>query len=171
MLKTKSVLAAIAAISIFGACPASAKKAPELTPMELQAIQSKEFQTTRELLFASAMSVFQDLGYTINSADVQTGFISASSPVVNKTNFWGAMGGVPSQGLTKSTAFIEALPNGYARIRINFLTSVETTYGYGQRIQRETPILDPAPYRTAWEKIDEALFVRNALEKTSPAPK
>ena len=85
MVKTK-LFAAVAAAFVFTAPMAAyAKKAPQLTPMELQAIQSKEFQTSKETLFASAMSVFQDLGYTINSAEMQTGFITANSPMTNKT--------------------------------------------------------------------------------------
>lgn len=162
------LLAASLAVSL--SSPVYAKKAPQLTPMELQAIQSKEFQTTKETLFASAMSVFQDLGYTINSAEMQTGFITASSPMVNKTNFWGAMAGVASQGMTKATAFVEAMPNGYARIRLNFVNTVQSSSGYGQNTQADKPVLDPVPYRAAWEKIDEALFVRNALAKPAPAP-
>jgi len=145
--------------------PALAAKKPVLTPMELQALQSKEFEASKASVFASAMSVFQDLGYTINSADIETGFITASSPVKNKTNFWGAMAGIASQGLTKATAFIEQGPNGYTKIRLNFVNSVESSSSYGQRSQADKPILDPLAYRAAWEKIDEALFVRNALAK------
>lgn len=169
-MKKISVAAVSTAICIMFAVPAAAKKPPQLTPMELQAIQSKEFQTSKETLFASAMSVFQDLGYTINSAEMQTGFITANSPMADKTNFWGAMAGVSSQGMTRATAFIEALPNGFSRIRLNFVNTVESSSAYGRRSQADKPILDPAPYRAAWEKIDEALFVRNALAAPAPAP-
>lgn len=166
----KNISLAIAASLV--ACisvPAYAKKPPQLTPMELQAIQSKEFQTSKETLFASTMSVFQDLGYTINSAEMQTGFITANSPMANKTNFWGAMAGVASQGMTRATAFVEAMPNGYSRIRLNFVNTVQSSSAYGRNSQADKPILDPAPYKAAWEKIDEALFVRNAIASPAPA--
>src|SRR5438445_196642 len=71
--------------------PADAKKAPVLTPMELQALQSREFQTTKDQVFPSVMSVFQDLGYQIGNADVTTGFITAGSANKNKTGFFAAM--------------------------------------------------------------------------------
>ncbi|MFZ4381424.1 MAG: hypothetical protein ACOYO0_05590 [Sandarakinorhabdus sp.] len=160
----KFSLAIAIAISSISA-PSYAAKKPVLTPMELQALQSKEFEASKSSVFASTMSVFQDLGYTINSADIETGFITASSPVKDKTNFWSAMAGVASQGLTKATAFIEQGPNGYTKIRLNFVSSIESSSSYGQRSQADKPILDPLAYRAAWEKIDEALFVRNALAK------
>lgn len=170
VLKKNVSLAIAASLAVCMAAPAYAKKAPQLTPMELQAIQSKEFQTPKETLFAATMSVFQDLGYTINSAEMQTGFITANSPMANKTNFWGAMAGVASQGMTRATAFVEAMPNGYSRIRLNFVNTVQSSSAYGRSSQADKPILDPAPYKAAWEKIDEALFVRNALAAPAPAP-
>jgi hypothetical protein len=149
--------------------PAIAAKKVALTPMELQAIQSKEFEASKESLFASCMSVFQDLGYTIDSADVQTGFITAQSPTVNKTNFGEALFGMASSGNTKSTAFIEQMPNGRSRVRLNFVISKNMSTQYGQNSKSDKPILDPKPYTVAWDKIDEALFVRGALAKPAPA--
>jgi hypothetical protein len=161
-------LAVVVSLTLAGlAVPAHAKKKPELTPMELQAIQAKEFETSKETLFASVMSVFQDLGYTIDSADMATGFITASSPTTNKTNFWEAMGGMSSSGFTKSTAYIEGFPNGRARVRLNFVVSKNMSGVYGQNTKNDKPILDPLPYQVAWDKVDEALFVRGALAKPS----
>jgi hypothetical protein len=146
-----------------------AKKRPMLTPMELQALQSKEFETTKESLFASVVSVFQDLGYQIENADLPTGFINATSAAGNKTNVWEAMSGMRSSGNTRATAFVEKMPNGLARVRLNFLSTKMTTFGYGQQTRDDRPILDLIVYRTAWDKIDEALFVRQASE-ASPSP-
>ena len=50
------------------------------TALELQAIQSKDFQTSKKVAFASTLSVFQDLGYVVNSASIETGLINAKSP-------------------------------------------------------------------------------------------
>lgn len=151
------------------------KKPPALTPMELQAIQSKEFETSKEALFACVMSVFQDLGYTIDGADMQTGFITASSPTVDKSSFLLILGGSTASGNTKSTAFLESMPNGRAKIRLNFVSTSMMSGAYGQSQRRDTPILDAQPYQVAWDKIDEALFVRKALSKSAdpqqtPAP-
>lgn len=150
--------------------PAEAKKAPELTPLQMQALQSREFETTKENLFGAVMTVLQDLGYQVQTADVQTGFITAISATQNKTNFLEAFGGARSSGNTKITTFIQPLPNGATRVRLNFLNTKITSSAYGQSAQNDKPILDASVYNTAWDKIDEALFVMGALEASPIKP-
>jgi hypothetical protein len=153
------IVAGLTAVSV----PVVAKKPPELAPLELQALQSKEFETTKENLFSAVMTVVQDTGYQVQSADLQTGFITAVSAVQQKTGFIEALAGVQSQANTKMTAYLQALPNGMARVRLNFMFSKSMSSKYGQSTN-EKPVLDAAVYRNAWDKIDEALFVAGALE-------
>ncbi len=165
----KYVLAFIAAGVFFtGNNIAIAKSKPSLTPLELQALQSKEFETSKETLFSAVMSVFADLGYQIENADVQTGFITANSATVNKTNFFGALAGVSSSGNTRATAFVEKMNSGMARVRLNFLSTTQSSSSSGQQSRADRPVLDPAVYNVAWDKIDEALFVKQAVD--APAP-
>lgn len=160
--------ALLAAALVFVPSAGIAKKpAPQLTPMELQALQQKEFETSKETLFASVMSVFQDLGYTIDSADLPTGFITASSVTTNKSSFGEALFGIAASGNTRATAFVEKMSNGMARVRLNFQNTKTRSGAYGQTTREDIPVLDPAAYRAAWEKIDEALFVRNAVDSPS----
>ncbi len=158
-----SVSVSVLAVCLAVSSPALAKKAPELAPLELQALQSKEFETSKENLFSAVMTVVQDTGYQVQSADLQTGFIAAVSAVQQKTGFIEALAGVQSQANTKMTAYIQALPNGMARVRLNFMFSKSMSSKYGQSTN-EKPILDATVYRNAWDKIDEALFVAGALE-------
>lgn len=166
----KFVIALLLAAAV-GVPTAEAKKEkqPVMTPMELQAIQSKEFETSKENLFGAVMTVTQDLGYQIQSADLQTGFITAISATEQKTNFFEALGGGRSTAVTKMTAFIQMMPNKMARVRLNFLVSKTMSSAYGQTNQNDKPILDVTVYRNAWDKIDEALFVMGALEAPKPA--
>lgn len=162
-------LALVVASCVAIAPPALARKAPELTPLELQSIQSKEFETSKENLFGAVMTVIQDLGYQVQAADVNTGFITAVSATVQKTNFFEALGGVSSSGNTKLTAYVQKMPNGMARVRLTFLNTRTASSAYGQTLQQDKPILDPMVYRNAWDKIDEALFVLGSVEaKKSP---
>ena len=105
----KIFAAVLFAVSI-SAVPAEAKKSPEMTPLQLQALQSREFETGKENLFGAVMTVLQDLGYQVQSADVQTGFITAISATQNKTNFLEAFGGARSSGNTKITSVLEHTP-------------------------------------------------------------
>lgn len=146
---------------------AEAAKKPQLTPMELQSIQAREFETSKEIAFGAVMTVIQDLGYTVESADIASGFITAASPTENKTGFFEALGGTSASGNTVMTAFLLQMPNGRTRIRLNFVNTKSSSSAYGRDSRKDKPILDPVVYNNAWERIDEALFVMGALIDTS----
>lgn len=158
----KILISAAFGLAVAGSGPAVAKKHPEMTPMELQALQSHEYETSKEVLFASVVSVLQDLGYQLENADMPSGFITASSATRNKTGLLDAFAGSRSSGNTRATAFVEGMPNGLARVRLNFLNSKNTSTRYGQASRDDKPIFDPLTYKSAWDKIDNAIFVRNA---------
>jgi hypothetical protein len=128
------------------------------TSLEIQSIQSKEFETTKNIAFASVISVFQDLGYVVNSAEAGTGFITAKSPT--SKGFVPFVGNVMRD--TKATAFIEELKPGITRVRLNFVESKETSSGYGAKSLRDTPIENPKVYENAFQKIREGIFIRTA---------
>ncbi len=155
---------ASATLAVAVSAPADAKKKPELTSMEIQALQSHEYETTKEVLFASVVSVFQDLGYQLANADMPSGFITAASPMKNKTSFWDAMAKQQGSGNTKVTAFVEQMPGGTARVRLNFVNSKTTSGMWGGGGSQDKPIFDPLTYRVAWDKIDEAVFTRTATK-------
>lgn len=163
-------IAIVAALALSSAGPALAGKKPELTPMQIQAMQQKEFEAPKTALFSSVVDVFQDLGYTIGSADMSTGFITAESATVNKTGFWDVMAETAGSGNTRATAFIEQMPSGMTRVRLNFVNSKTLSSRWGQSSKQDKPILDPAVYQRAYEKIDEALFVRTATNAPKPTP-
>lgn len=137
----------------------------ELTPMQIQAFQTHEFESSKSTAFNSILSVFQDLGYIVDSADKSTGFITASSAAENKTGFWQAAGGTTSSGKTKATAFVEEIRPGLSRIRLNFVDTRNLSSAYGQESQEDTPILDPKPYQVAFDKVGTAVFVRQGTIK------
>jgi hypothetical protein len=167
----KFYMACAAALVMAGAgAPALAAKKPQLTPMQIQAMQQKEFEAPKAALFSSVVDVFQDLGYTINSADMASGFITAESATVNKTGFWDAMAEASGSGNTRATAFVEQMPSGMTRVRLNFVNSKTLSSRWGQNSKNDQPILDPAVYQRAYEKVDEALFVRTATNAPKPAP-
>jgi hypothetical protein len=152
------------------AAPAVAGKKEQMTPLAIQAMQSKEFEAAPRVMFRSVVSVFQDLGYTIDSADFDSGLITATSATKNKTNFWGALAGVAASGNTRATATVEELANGRTLVRLNFVSSKNTSSKWGQTHKNDKPILEAEVYQVAFEKIDEALFVRQATNSPSATP-
>lgn len=164
----RTILALCAALAL--SSPAYAAKKPQLTPMQIQAMQQKEFEAPKTALFSSVIDVFQDLGYTIGSADMSSGFITAESATVNKTGLLEALAYASASGNTRATAFIEQMPSGTTRVRLNFVTSKTMSMQYGQTNKKDAPVLDPLVYQRAYEKIDEALFVRTATNGPAKAP-
>ena len=148
---------------------ASAPTEPEKTPLELQSIQAKEFETGKRAAFSATMSVFQDLGFIIDDGDFETGLITATGPTSDEK---GDMPGIfeilfstPSIVVTRhrrATAFVEEMPSGTVRVRLNFVFVVKQSNGGGSH--RTDPIHEPELYQTTFDKIDQAIFVRTATE-------
>lgn len=130
------------------------------TPLQLQAVQSREYDANKSVTFAATMSVLQDLGYIIQSADKDTGFITANSAATDSTNFIEALGGFTSSTVTRVTVFVEELRPGMTKVRLNFVNHEASSGSYGKNSNRDTPITDPMTYNNALEKIEDAIFVR-----------
>lgn len=157
---------AILVSAICAASPALAKKEPELSGLELQQIQAKDLETTASIAFPAVMTVLQDAGYRIQSADKDTGLITAIGSTQSKLtwNIWFGLGS--KKKIPIVSAFIEPRGPQYTRIRLNFVMSEGKSR---QAFTDEKPISDPAIYRDAFEKIEKEVFVRLAMESTPAA--
>jgi len=133
---------------------------PQLSSLQLQVIQSRDFETSKKLAFASVMSVFQYLGYIIESANLDTGFITAKSPTRSIYEFRGV-----AMRCTRATAFIEELKPDLSKVRLNFVDSVETSSQQGARNVNDTAVENPQIYQNAFTKIQEAIFIRTGFQK------
>lgn len=152
---------------------------PEKTSLEIQAIQTKQFETTQKVAFASTLSVFQDLGYIVKSADRETGFITAQSASRNKK---GSSQRIQfgdfqfdlaeflndaddskknTRTYTSVTAFVEELRPPSVQVRLNFVVSRLSSSRHGQTDQRDTIVDDPKIYQNAFNKIGDAIFIRS----------
>lgn len=131
---------------------------PTKTSLELQAFQTKEFDTSKAVAFASTLSVFQDLGYIIESGDLESGLITGKSPTSRGMVFGGA-----TQEFRKATGFVETIGKNVTRIRVNFVDNVIASSGYGQTQRVDTPIEEPKLYQEVFNKIEKAIFVRKNI--------
>jgi hypothetical protein len=131
----------------------------DMTPLEIQSMQSREYEEPADVVFPSVVSVFQDLGYTIESADRASGFINARS-AADSSMASKILLGVTSVNQTKATGFIETIGE-ITKVRLNFVDATETSSGWGQQDRTETPILEPQAYQNAFERIENAIFVRS----------
>jgi hypothetical protein len=143
---------------MLGACATS--KRPSETPLQLQSFQARQFEASKTAAFGSVLTVFQDLGYIVASADRETGFITAASPAGTRTNFWDALGGVQTSAQTRATAFVEEIRPGFVSVRLNFVNAQRRSNIYGQTNDVDKPVLDPKAYEAAFERISDGIFVR-----------
>ncbi|MDA8929637.1 hypothetical protein N9I79_05720 [Gammaproteobacteria bacterium] len=139
---------------------ASTPPAPALTPAEIQSIQTRQYDESKDIVFASVVSVFQDLGYQIAAADLATGIITSQSAAANDAAyaFWT---GVAKNTQTKATAFVETIGTTTS-VRLNFVTSTNESFGYGQQRKNEQPVTDSQIYQNAFEKVENAIFMRSS---------
>ncbi|WP_445003002.1 hypothetical protein [Halomonas mongoliensis] len=146
------------AIAILVSGCAQTAQQPSMTPLEIQSMQTRSYEHSKDVVFPSTISVFQDLGYSIVSADMATGLISAESSAENNPmlTFWTGMTEVNQ---TRATAFVEEI-RGESTVRLNFVEKRESSSAYGRSDRRDTPILNADIYQNAFERIENAIFVR-----------
>ena len=130
-----------------------------LNPLEIQSMQTRTYDNKKEVVFTSVMSVLQDLGYSIKVADINTGLITAMSTAKSNAamKFWL---GIAEVSQTNADSFIEEI-NGRTKVRINFINVVKQSSAYGQDDRTDQQILDPVPYQSAFDKIENAIFIRS----------
>ena len=134
----------------------------EMTPLEIQSLQTRSFDHGYNVTFRSVVSVFQDLGYIIKSADIETGFIQADG-ASESDYFLRYFEGETETWQTRVTAFVEQIGNR-TMVRLNFVDSVESSTVFGARDREDIPILDAHIYQNAFEKIGSAIFLREASQ-------
>ncbi len=164
MKRLSSMLLAVFTASLAAGCASSPPAAK--SGIELQAYQAKEFATTKRAAFSATMSVFQDLGFIIDDGDFDTGLITATGPT--RRDEFGmndllaqVFAGTDTRGAThrRATAFVEKMPSGLVRVRLNFVDNMTEFPG---AVQQSQPLQDAAFYQATFELIDKAIFVRSA---------
>ena len=163
MTKNIKLITAFLIALALGGCVATA---PKKTSLEIQAFQSKNFEIDKKIAFNSTMSVLQDLGYIVGSASLDTGFITGESPVQQDSSggavFAAIFGGVRTEQRTAVTATVEGISDKLTRVRLNFVVRQKRSGAYGQTASDDKPVNDPKIYENAFNKIDEAIFIRKS---------
>jgi len=164
-MKTYSSTLLIAIVALLATGCASAPPVAK-SGIELQAYQAREFEASKRAAFSATMSVFQDLGFIIDDGDFDTGLITATGPTrrdeMDVSDLLAQVfAGTDTRGSThrRATAFVEKMPSGLVRIRLNFVDNIVIVAGTPQQSR---PVQDPAFYQATFEQIDKAIFVRSA---------
>jgi hypothetical protein len=151
-------LISLVALFVVGCMPAN--YVPTKTSIELQAFQTKEFEISKKVAYAATLSVFQDLGYIVETGSYETGLISGQSPTI-RGHIWGGV----TQEFRKGTAFVETVGKGIARIRLNFVDMTISSGESGQSMRVDRPVETPELYQDVFSKVEKAIFVRKNIDE------
>ncbi len=157
MLAMTRPLAGVAACALLAGC---VQLPPSPTPLQIQSVQTREYEQSKQVVFASVMSVFQDLGYIVNSADLATGFITTEGLATGETGILEWLLNTSQVSQTRATAFIEEVDDK-TRVRLNFVETSQEFRDRGQTSRRDRPIVEAEVYENAFDRIETAIFVRS----------
>ena len=164
-------ISALLLLAVAAACGNPKPYLPTVEPLALQQMQMQEFETSKRILFAAVVSVLQDNGYVLSSAEFDTGVISARSPIQSDRSSWS---GNTYAVYSNASAFVEDARPGFARVRLNFVEVSDRREYNGGGGLHEVPVESPAFYERIFQRIREAVFVREAerpsASRGTPAP-
>ena len=163
-----TLMAAATAVVLMG-CSAIPPLPPPITSHERtvrdapdrHASQSRHFETTKMIAFASVRSAFEDLGYTVDTTEIETGFIAATRPVKPATRMLAFLTGSTPDG-TKATAFVEEPEVGTTTVRLTIVPPPQPQDADGPASTDDAPVEDPASYATVFKTIAKAITARSA---------
>ena len=161
----------IVALAMAGACldasVAYAKKPVVMSSLELQQLQGRDIEASKDQVFGAVMSVLQDSGYRIQAADKDTGLITGIASTKGKMSYslWTGFG--KSKKTPIVSAFIEQTSPSTTHVRLSFVMGKVKSTVYGSGAQDEEPIYDVSVYQTAFEQINQTVFIRQTMK--SPA--
>ncbi len=162
--QTILTVAALTLAATLAACSTTPPETPK-TGLQLQAYQASEFSASKRVAFSATLSVFQDLGFIIDDGDFETGLITATGPTLDTSNTLPDWLSILLSGQSlatarhqRATAFVETLPSGLTRVRLNFVFSTQYAPNAGTVIIE--PVDEPEVYQKTFAEIDKAIFVR-----------
>mgnify|MGYP001207529210 CR=1 FL=1 len=162
------------------------QKVPKKTSVEIQAIQTRTFETTEKKLFRATLKVLQNNSYKDIISDFNGGLITAKLPSVDASDSAGtqvgkALGGlivgavIPFGGLfvpgkkvgqqdRSVNITLDPIQDNLVEIRVAFQITEKTTQSNSFVSTNETIEDDltdhPEIYQAFFEQIDKELFVR-----------
>jgi hypothetical protein len=162
-MKFRYVCMTTAALA-FAAVPqvSMAKKKVEMSALQIQEMQTKDLEADKNTSFSAVMTVLQNSGYRIGSADKETGLITGVASTNSKTTWMPFVGFGKSKKTPVVSAFIEDMSPTITKVRLSFVMTKASANGLGSG-EDEEPILDPIIYQDAFEKIEQAVFVKQSM--------
>ena len=139
-IRITSLIAGV--VGLFG-CSTTTTVSERLS-LEIQEFQTKSFEIDKKTAFSSTISVFQDLGFIINSANYEIGFITADN--IN---------------MQIATASFEEFENTI-KIRLNFKIKPKINNNLFPTSSEINLIDERRTYDRYFDKVGETIFIKSA---------
>ena len=124
----------------------------------VQRWQTQDFHASKKKTFNAVMTVLQNYGYVIQTADYNTGFITGKSPT--QGGGWGNQ-----QSTLSVTAFITSTKKKgkkYTHVRLSFVKHT-VTHQHRMSYTDSSQILSTSLYTKTFNAIRQQVFVAGAL--------
>ena len=130
---------------------------------EIAFLQKRQFSVPPQVAFAAALSILQDAGYRIQSADSTTGLITGIATSSARLGL--GLGGLEKSTLTPiASIHVEPGPQGGSRVR---LTLVQSASSGTSGASGEQPVQNPESYRRLFGLLESEIMQRK-LEVAEP---
>ena len=139
-IRSASLIAGV--IGLFG-CSTTSNVSERLS-LEIQEFQSRSFEIDKKTAFSSTISVFQDLGFIINSANYEIGFITADNI-----------------DMQIATASFDELENSI-KLRLNFKQKSKSNNNLFPILSDINLIDEKRIYDRFFDKVGETIFIKSA---------
>lgn len=166
MIKKISVLSLLACAFFISGC---ATTTPKISPMQMRAFTTRNFDGDYENVFRATMTVLQDQGYIIKNTDMNSGLIVAEidREASKSSQFWQTVfsqnGYIPNKGtLIQVSATIGKLNAAQSELRVIIQ---EVTYGSFNSKTNIKTIEDPKVYDALLNDVLIEVKRREAINK------
>ena len=176
----------------FSGCASLSAPEPQLTPLQIQTMQTRTYAATKRQAFDAVMTAFQDSGYTIETSNYRSGYIRAKGLSHSTTydNYEpsdsddsndkhsgkfvdilldaivnGDKNESGSEAVTSTlvaNAYVTKAAGQKSKIRLNYIKRKVTSSGHGQQSEDDKRILKANTYQKTFNQIAQAMFVSSA---------
>ena len=136
----------------------------QLTPVEMKAISTKQFEANFDVVFRSAVSLLQSEGFLVDHTDRETGLINANKRIEKKT-----FGYSENASTSKIGFYIDPVNDELTEVKLTIYegSSSKTagwasSYGQQQTKNKESIVQDATIYQTWFDNLRVEIERRKA---------
>lgn len=139
------------------------------SPAEVKMMTTKQFETNKDLVFKSIISLLQSESYIIDFTDKETGLIKASKRIENKNaaaqRFW--LGSSKDANTSKAAFYVEEFNTNLTEVKITLYEGAITTsnagWGRQNKDEQESMIYSTEIYNNWFNSLRAEIERRKAL--------